>query len=116
MASIFLEEWSAVISFMPNNKVSEPSKISYEMLKHLSRDALEFSLHLANSCFSRGDIPANWCKAVVYSISKPHDFDAQLKNTRLITLLKIVRKYIVKVITNCLLFFKKETLDSLSLL
>ncbi|CAB4432327.1 unnamed protein product [Rhizophagus irregularis] len=57
---------------MPNNKASGPSKISYEMLKHLTSDALEFSLLLANSCFSCGDIH-------VYFIPKPHDFDAQLK-------------------------------------
>ncbi|EXX71244.1 hypothetical protein RirG_080210 [Rhizophagus irregularis DAOM 197198w] len=85
---------------MPNNKASNPSKISYEMLKHLSGDALEFFLLLANSCLSRGDIPADWHEAVVYPISKPHDFDAQLKNAHSITLLETVRKCVVKVVTN----------------
>ncbi|CAB4429875.1 unnamed protein product [Rhizophagus irregularis] len=100
MAPISLHKWSEVISSMPNNKAFGPSKISYEMLTHLSSDALEFSLLLANSCLSKGDIPADWHEAVVYPISKPHDFDAQLKNTRPITLLETVRKYVVKVITN----------------
>ncbi|CAB4409418.1 unnamed protein product [Rhizophagus irregularis] len=100
LSPISLQEWSEVISSMPNNKASGPSKISYEMLKHLSGDALEFSLLLANSCLSRGDIPADWREAVVYPIPKPHDFDAQLKNTRPITLLETVRKCVVKVVTN----------------
>ncbi|PKB94676.1 DNase I-like protein, partial [Rhizophagus irregularis] len=102
LAPISLQEWSSVISSMPNNKASGPSKISYEMIKHLSGDALGFSLLLANICLYRGDIPADWREAVVYPIPKPHDFDAQLKNTRPITLLDIVRKCVVKVITNCL--------------
>ncbi|CAB4489226.1 unnamed protein product [Rhizophagus irregularis] len=85
---------------MPNNKASGPSKISYEMIKHLSGEALDFSLLLANTCLSRGDIPADWREAVVYPIPKPHDFDAQLKNTRPITLLETIRKCVVKVITN----------------
>ncbi|PKC55088.1 hypothetical protein RhiirA1_476192 [Rhizophagus irregularis] len=81
LAPISLQEWSSVISSMPNNKASGPSKISYEMIKHLSGDALGFSLLLANICLYRGDIPADWREAVVYPIPKPHDFDAQLKNT-----------------------------------
>ncbi|EXX50696.1 hypothetical protein RirG_268320 [Rhizophagus irregularis DAOM 197198w] len=85
---------------MPNNKASGPSKISYEMIKHLSGEVLDFSLLLANTCLSRGDIPADWREAVVYPIPKPHEFDAQLKNTRPITLLETVRKCVVKVITN----------------
>ncbi|PKK75746.1 hypothetical protein RhiirC2_707879, partial [Rhizophagus irregularis] len=52
LAPITLQEWSDVISSMPNNKASGPSKISYEMLKHLSGDALDFSLLLANTCLS----------------------------------------------------------------
>ncbi|CAB4416159.1 unnamed protein product [Rhizophagus irregularis] len=61
---------------------------------------VEFSLLLANSCLSHGDIPADWREAVVYPIPKSHEFDAQLKNTRPITLLKTVRKCVVKVVTN----------------
>ncbi|GET56194.1 RNA-directed DNA polymerase from mobile element jockey-like [Rhizophagus irregularis DAOM 181602=DAOM 197198] len=100
LAPISLQEWSAVISSMPNNKASGPSKISYEMIKHLSGEALDFSLLLANTCLSHGDIPADWREAVVYPISKPHEFDAQLKNTRPITLLETVQKCVIKVVTN----------------
>ena len=102
MAPLSLEEWTSIISSMPNNKAAGPSKISYEMLKHLTGDALDFSLLLANTCLSRGDIPADWREAVVYPIPKPHDFDAQLKNTRPITgprllLIEVTHKPKVKI-------------------
>ncbi|GBC25024.2 reverse transcriptase family protein [Rhizophagus irregularis DAOM 181602=DAOM 197198] len=76
-----------------------PSKISYEMLKHLTGEAFNLSLVLANACLIHGDISADWREALVYPIPKPHEFEAQLKNTQPITLLEIIRKYVVKVIT-----------------
>ncbi|EXX56898.1 reverse transcriptase family protein [Rhizophagus irregularis DAOM 181602=DAOM 197198] len=50
--------------------------------------------------FQISDHISRLAEAVVYPISKLHNFDAQLKNTCLITLLETVRKYMVKVVTN----------------
>jgi hypothetical protein len=100
LAPITIDEWSDVLKTSPVNKAAGPSKISYEMLRHLTGESLDFSLILANECLARGDIPADWREAVVYPIPKPHDFDAQLKNTRPITLLETLRKCVVKVVTN----------------
>ncbi|GBC36395.2 hypothetical protein RIR_jg28669.t1 [Rhizophagus irregularis DAOM 181602=DAOM 197198] len=94
MSPILADEWKNTINSMPNNKASGPSKISYEMLKHLTGEAFNLSLVLANACLIHGDIPADWREALV-----PHEFDAQLKNTRPITLLETVRKCVVKVVT-----------------
>ncbi|EXX77683.1 hypothetical protein RirG_021620 [Rhizophagus irregularis DAOM 197198w] len=69
------------------------------MLKHLTGEAFNLSLVLANACLIHGDISADWREALVYPIPKPHEFEAQLKNTQPITLLEIIRKYVVKVIT-----------------
>ncbi|GET55187.1 hypothetical protein GLOIN_2v1790829 [Rhizophagus irregularis DAOM 181602=DAOM 197198] len=44
-------------------------------------------------------LSTNFWIAVVYHILKLHDFDAQLKNTRPITLLETVCKCVVKVVT-----------------
>ncbi|GET52910.1 RNA-directed DNA polymerase from mobile element jockey-like [Rhizophagus irregularis DAOM 181602=DAOM 197198] len=99
MSPILADEWKNTINSMPNNKASGPSKISYEMLKHLTGEAFNLSLILANACLIHGDIPADWREALVYPIPKPHEFDAQLKNTRPITLLETVRKCVVKVVT-----------------
>ncbi|GET67111.1 hypothetical protein RIR_jg35562.t3 [Rhizophagus irregularis DAOM 181602=DAOM 197198] len=99
MSPILTDEWKNTINSMPNNKASGPSKISYEMLKHLTGEAFNLSLVLANACLTHGDIPADWREALVYPIPKPTEFDAQLKNTRPITLLETVRKCVVKVVT-----------------
>ncbi|GET54559.1 RNA-directed DNA polymerase from mobile element jockey-like [Rhizophagus irregularis DAOM 181602=DAOM 197198] len=99
MSPILEEEWKNTIQSMPNNKASGPSKISYEMLKHLTGEAFNLSLVLANACLTHGDIPADQCETLVYPILKPHEFDAQLKDTRPITLLETVRKCVVKVVT-----------------
>ncbi|GET59532.1 hypothetical protein RIR_jg1385.t3 [Rhizophagus irregularis DAOM 181602=DAOM 197198] len=99
MSPILEDEWKNILNSMPNNKASGPSKISYEILKHLTGEAFNLSLILANACLIHGDIPADWREALVYSIPKPHEFDAQLKNTRPITLLETVRKCVVKVVT-----------------
>ncbi|GBC53451.2 RNA-directed DNA polymerase from mobile element jockey-like [Rhizophagus irregularis DAOM 181602=DAOM 197198] len=99
MSPILDDEWKNILNSMPNNKASGPSKISYEMLKHLTGEAFNLSLVLANACLIHGDIPADWREALVYPIPKPHEFDAQLKNTRPITLLETVRKCVVKVVT-----------------
>ncbi|GET64696.1 reverse transcriptase family protein [Rhizophagus irregularis DAOM 181602=DAOM 197198] len=99
MSPILEDEWKNILNSMPNNKASGPSKISYEMLKHLTGDAFNLSLVLANACLIHGDVPADWREALVYPIPKPHEFDAQLKNTRPITLLETVRKCVVKVVT-----------------
>ncbi|GET62832.1 RNA-directed DNA polymerase from mobile element jockey-like [Rhizophagus irregularis DAOM 181602=DAOM 197198] len=99
MSPILEDEWTSTLHSMPNNKASGPSKISYEMLKHLTGEAFNLSLILANACLNQGDIPADWREALVYPIPKPHEFDAQLKNTQPITLLETVRKCVVKVVT-----------------
>ncbi|GBC50785.2 RNA-directed DNA polymerase from mobile element jockey-like [Rhizophagus irregularis DAOM 181602=DAOM 197198] len=99
MSPILEDEWKNILNSMPNNKASGPSKISYEMLKHLTGEAFNLSFILANACLIHGDIPADWREALVYPIPKPHEFDAQLKNTRPITLLETVRKCVVKVVT-----------------
>ncbi|GET52393.1 RNA-directed DNA polymerase from mobile element jockey-like [Rhizophagus irregularis DAOM 181602=DAOM 197198] len=92
MSPILEEEWKNTIQSMPNNKASGPSKISYEMLKHLTGETFNLSLVLANACLIHGDISADWHEALIYPIPKSHEFDAQLKNTRPITLLETVRK------------------------
>ncbi|GBC48273.2 RNA-directed DNA polymerase from mobile element jockey-like [Rhizophagus irregularis DAOM 181602=DAOM 197198] len=99
MSPILDDEWINIRKSMPNNKASGPSKISYEMLKHLTGEAFNLSLVLANACLIHGDIPADWREALIYPIPKPHEFDAQLKNTRPITLLETVWKCVVKIVT-----------------
>ncbi|PKB92721.1 hypothetical protein RhiirA5_443642, partial [Rhizophagus irregularis] len=64
MSPILEDEWKSTLNSMPSNKASGPSKISYEMLKHLTGEAFNLSLILANAYLNQGDIPADWREAL----------------------------------------------------
>ncbi|GBC33018.2 RNA-directed DNA polymerase from mobile element jockey-like [Rhizophagus irregularis DAOM 181602=DAOM 197198] len=95
-----LEEWSSTISSMPNDKAPGPSMISYEMLKHLGTSASALLFNLICACLSDANIPDLWRQAIVFPIPKPHEWKCQLKNTRPITLLEVIRKALVKLFYN----------------
>ncbi|PKY35259.1 hypothetical protein RhiirB3_455829, partial [Rhizophagus irregularis] len=95
-----LEEWLSTVSSMPNDKAPGPSMITYEMLKHLGSDTSALVLILVRSCLRTADIPDLWRQAMVFPIPKPHEWKCQLKNTRPITLLEVIRKSLVKLFYN----------------
>src|SRR5438046_255605 len=95
-----MDEVNLVVSSTPSNKAAGPSGITYEFIKHLGDNAHIYMLTLMNDCLRNGDIPSGWREAVVYPISKPHEWDAKLKNTRPITLLETARKCLVKILNN----------------
>ncbi|CAB4423755.1 unnamed protein product [Rhizophagus irregularis] len=95
-----LEEWSSTISSMPNDKAPGPSMISYEMLKHFGSHTSTLLLNLVGTCLHDANIPDLWRQATVFPIPKPHEWKCQLKNTRPITLLEVIRKALVKLFYN----------------
>ncbi|GET55689.1 RNA-directed DNA polymerase from mobile element jockey-like [Rhizophagus irregularis DAOM 181602=DAOM 197198] len=95
-----LDEWLSTVSSMLNDKASGPSMITYEMLKHLGSNTSTLVLILVQSCFRTADIPDLWRQAMVFPIPKPHEWKCQLKNTRPITLLEVIRKSLVKLFYN----------------
>ncbi|GET63143.1 reverse transcriptase family protein [Rhizophagus irregularis DAOM 181602=DAOM 197198] len=95
-----LDEWFSTVSSTPNGKASGPSMITYEMLKHLGTRTLALLLILIQACLSKADIPDLWRQAMVFPIPKPHEWKCQLKNTRPITLLDMIRKSLVKLFYN----------------
>ncbi|GBB94895.1 hypothetical protein RclHR1_24350003 [Rhizophagus clarus] len=95
-----LEEWLSTVSSMPNGKAPGLSMITYEMLKHLGPTTNSLLLLLIRKCFASADIPDLWCQAMVFPIPKPHEWRCQLKNTRPIMLLEVIRKSFVKLFYN----------------
>ncbi|GET52551.1 RNA-directed DNA polymerase from mobile element jockey-like [Rhizophagus irregularis DAOM 181602=DAOM 197198] len=95
-----LDEWLTTVSSTPNGKASGPSMITYEMLKHLGSRTSALLLILIQACLSKADIPDLWRQAMVFPIPKPHEWKCQLKNTRPITLLEVIRKSLVKLFYN----------------
>ncbi|CAB4421324.1 unnamed protein product [Rhizophagus irregularis] len=70
------------------------------MLKHLGPHACSLLLNLVGTCLSVANIPDLWRHATVFPIPKPHEWKCQLKNTRPITLLEVIRKALVKLFYN----------------
>ncbi|CAB4408520.1 unnamed protein product [Rhizophagus irregularis] len=95
-----LDEWLSTVSSMPNDKAAGPSMITYEMLKHLGPRVSDLLLILIQHCLLKADIPDLWRQAMVFPIPKPHEWKCQLKNTRPITLLEVIRKTLVKLFYN----------------
>ncbi|GBB92685.1 hypothetical protein RclHR1_20400003 [Rhizophagus clarus] len=59
----------------------------------------KFTLQLANLCLTTDNIPAEWRDALLYPIPKTMKWKYQLTKTRPIILLEIMRKAVVKIIT-----------------
>ncbi|GET64616.1 RNA-directed DNA polymerase from mobile element jockey-like [Rhizophagus irregularis DAOM 181602=DAOM 197198] len=95
-----LDEWLSTVSSTPNGKASGHSMITYEMLKHLGTRISALLLILIQACLSKADISDLWRQAMVFPIPKPHEWKCQLKNTRPITLLEVIRKSLVKLFYN----------------
>ncbi|GET61695.1 RNA-directed DNA polymerase from mobile element jockey-like [Rhizophagus irregularis DAOM 181602=DAOM 197198] len=95
-----LDEWLSTVTTMPNDKAPGPSMITYEMLKHLGSKTSALILILVQSCLRTADIHDLWRQAMVFPIPKPHEWKCQLKNTRPITLLEVIRKSLVKLFYN----------------
>ncbi|CAB4423753.1 unnamed protein product [Rhizophagus irregularis] len=99
------KRWSDVYEPLVDvsSKAPGPSMISYEMLKHLGPHASTLLLNLVGACLSDANIPDLWRQATVFPIPKPHEWKCQLKNTRPITLLEVIRKTLVKLCYNPIL-------------
>src|SRR6266496_3606472 len=89
------DEWIETVKLLPNRKAAGLSKISYEMIKHLSDDYQEIIYNFICACIKMNNIPDAWRKATVYLIPKPKPFNSDLNNTRPITLLETMRKAMV---------------------
>src|SRR6266542_6126648 len=92
------DEWLNTVKELPSGKEAGKSGISYEMIKHLSEDMQISVYNLVCASISTGRIPDAWNEATVYPIPKPKPFNANLSNTRPITLLETVRKITVSII------------------
>ncbi|CAJ0827291.1 5476_t:CDS:2, partial [Entrophospora sp. SA101] len=92
------KEWKQVITTLPNNKATGPSKISNEMIKHLGKNFGRCLWKLISACFEMNEIPNQWRIATIYPIPKPMDWECFLDKTRPITLLETVRKAMVKIL------------------
>jgi len=75
------DELVNTIHNLADGKAAGPSKISNEMLKHLSSQMLKHIKSLMNSCLEINDIPEFWKQANLYLIPKLKAWNYNLNNT-----------------------------------
>src|SRR3989440_1965283 len=92
------EEWSSVISSLPNGSAPGLSGISYELIKNLPDNASKYLRDFVSNCYTSHMIPSHWKDATIYPIPKPHDWNCYLNNTRPITLLDTAKKIMTKIL------------------
>src|SRR6266498_3680594 len=76
------EEWIETVKLLPNGKAAGPSKISYEMIKHVADELQQVIYNLICACIRFNDIPDEWRNATIYPIPKPKPYNCNLMNTR----------------------------------
>jgi hypothetical protein len=105
---ILNEELENIIQDLPNNKAAGPSKIKYEMLKHLGHRGIRTLRTLFNLFLQKSKTPLSWKQSLLYPIPKGKEWECNLDNTRPIILLEVARKCFTKIITNRLAKICKE--------
>jgi hypothetical protein len=67
---ILNEELENIIQDLPNNKAAGPSKIKYEMLKHLGHRGIRTLRTLFNLFLQKSKTPLSWKQSLLYLIPK----------------------------------------------
>ena len=82
-----------------------PDEIHYQMLKHLSENALSTLLHIFNDIWTTGVFPDSWRFATVIPIPKPGEDHAEPTNYRPIALTSCLCKTLERMINKRLVWY-----------
>ncbi|GBC05624.1 hypothetical protein RclHR1_06320002 [Rhizophagus clarus] len=93
------DEILATFASLPNHKAPGISGITYEDLKHIHPDIIQYTTDLFNLCLRTSSIPRDWKKALLFPIPKPKEWGSDINNTRPIILLETLRKCFIKILT-----------------
>jgi ribonuclease HI/exonuclease III len=100
LTPITIYELTSTIRSLPNNKAAGPSRISYELIKHLPEDFLHVIVEWYNSILSSTILPNIWQHALLYPIPKPDWWFYDITKTRPIVLIDCFRKLFTKILNN----------------
>ena len=88
-----------------NDIAAGPDDIHYQILKHLSPDALEILVNIMNEIWCTGKFPEDWHKAVIIPIPKPGKDKTEATNYRPIALTSCICKTLERMINDRLVWF-----------
>ncbi|GBB95133.1 hypothetical protein RclHR1_24820004 [Rhizophagus clarus] len=93
------DEILSTFKSLPNHKAPGISGITYEDLKQVHPNIIQYTTDLFNLCLRTSSIPRDWKKALLFPIPKPKEWGSDINNTRPIILLEMLRKCFVKILT-----------------
>ena len=93
-------KWLDIIKNLPKNKIAGPSGITNEMLQHADKKIQKLLWKLICMILELNFFPQDWKLAYIYPIPKVDNWNYDITQTRPITLLDVIRKSLVKLITN----------------
>ena len=94
------QEWSEVVSNLPNQKAAGPSEICYEHIKYASPLAQNILKSFINKCFELQKTPTEWKSSNIFLIPKKSSWDFTLNQVRPISIIEPVKKIFTKIFTN----------------
>ncbi|GBB99236.1 hypothetical protein RclHR1_03460005 [Rhizophagus clarus] len=102
LVPITKNELLQTISTLLNHKAAGIFGITYEDIKHLHNNFLDFIVNFFNHILISGYLLNGWNNTYIYPIPKPTDWGNDIKNTQPIILLESFHKLFIKIITVCL--------------
>ncbi|XP_061704212.1 uncharacterized protein LOC133515657 [Cydia pomonella] len=96
--SISMDEIVKALKGMKSGKAAGYDKVSVEMLKAGQGIVATQMYRLFNMCFRTGQVPRDWCKAVIVPLYKGKGSQLDCKNYRGISLLSVVGKLYAKIL------------------
>ena len=93
------EEWDQGIKEIPLGKAPGESGLSGEIIKNLKTKGRAWVRRLADLVITKQVIPLQFKCGVICPIPKKDDWGGDINNTRPITLLECLMKFIIKIVT-----------------
>ncbi|CAG8698459.1 989_t:CDS:2, partial [Dentiscutata erythropus] len=97
---ILIQEVEETIMNFSNDKAPGPSKIPYEIFKHMNNVGITAMVNIFNEILTTGKVPRDWTNSSVVLIPKPKEWEGNLEITRPITLMETMRKIFTKIIND----------------
>jgi hypothetical protein len=85
---ILIQEVEETVMNFSNDKAPGPSKIPYEVFKHMTSKSLTTMVNIFNEVLITGKVPRDWTNSSVVLIPKPKEWEGNLEITRPITLME----------------------------
>ena len=97
--AILKEEVAAAIKEMRKGKASGEDKLTVDILKEAGNETIEVITKLFNKCITLCDVPKDWKNAIIILLFKKGEKE-DIRNYRPISLLSVLYKILMKVLTN----------------